>query len=267
MQSKHKQVRIQHIRCVRFGNGGNRAVSRESAGAAIRALRVARDWSLADLSAATGVSTMGLSYLERGSRKPHKNTVQKVENGLGLPAGTYSRLVAADSADAELAQMLAGDDVVGPAGSTATVERHHPVDMLETASEAYLEMLNSLIAYLPPKTSNEYEMYIQAAIVQSLKAAKLAANSWRVTANAGAANSTLMAHVKAAETIRADLMARLPGSIGAQFDAACVRSGLPDPVIAASIGVSVEQMWDIRTGAAIAPAALAAVNAFVAGES
>jgi transcriptional regulator with XRE-family HTH domain len=242
-------------------------VSREAAGAAIRALRVARDWSLADLSAATGVSTMGLSYLERGSRKPQKNTVQKVENGLGLPAGTYSRLVAADSADAELAQMLAGDDVVGPAGSTATVERHHPVDMLETASEAYLEMLNSLIAYLPPKTSNEYEMYIQAAIVQSLKAAKLAANSWRVTANAGAANSTLMAHVKAAETIRADLMARLPGSIGAQFDAACVRSGLPDPVIAASIGVSVEQMWDFRTGAAIAPAALAAVTAFVAGES
>ena len=107
---------------------------------------------------------------------------------------------------------------------------------------------------------------IQAAIAQSLKAAKLAANSWRVTANAGVANSTLMAHVKAAETIRADLMARLPGSIGARFDGACVSSGLPDPVIAALIGVSVEQMWDIRTGGAIAPAALAAVSAFVAGE-
>jgi hypothetical protein len=54
--------------------------------------------------------------------------------------------------------------------------------------------------------------------------------------------------------------------LGAQFDKACVRSGLPDPIIAALIGVSVEQMWDIRTGAAIAPAALAAVSAFVAGE-
>lgn len=38
-------------------------MSRESAGAAIRALRESRDWSLADLAAATGVSTMGLSYL------------------------------------------------------------------------------------------------------------------------------------------------------------------------------------------------------------
>jgi transcriptional regulator with XRE-family HTH domain len=43
-------------------------VSRESAGAAIRTLRESRDWSLADLAAATGVSIMGLSYLERGAR-------------------------------------------------------------------------------------------------------------------------------------------------------------------------------------------------------
>ena len=241
-------------------------MSRETAGAAIRTLRVARDWSLADLSAATGVSTMGLSYLERGTRKPQKSTVQKVENGLGLPPGTYSRLVAADSADAELAQLLTVDDGVGLGASAATVVKHHPVDMLETASEAYLEMLNSLIAYLPANTSNEYETYIQAAIAQSLKAAKLAANSWRVTANAGAANSTLLAHVKAAEAIRADLMARIPGSLGAQFDLACVRSGLPDPVIAALVGVTVEQVWDIRTGSPITPAALAAVIAFVAGE-
>ncbi len=77
-------------------------MSRESAGAAIRALRESRDWSLADLAAATGVSIMGLSYLERGARKPHKGTVQKVENGLGLPPGTYSRLLVAADPDAEL---------------------------------------------------------------------------------------------------------------------------------------------------------------------
>ena len=59
-------------------------MSRESAGAAIRELRESRDWSLADFSSATGVSIMGLSYLERGARKPHKGTVQKVENGLGF---------------------------------------------------------------------------------------------------------------------------------------------------------------------------------------
>ena len=56
-------------------------MSREAAGAALRGLRESRDWSLADLAAATGVSVMGLSFLERGARKPHKGTVQKVENG------------------------------------------------------------------------------------------------------------------------------------------------------------------------------------------
>ena len=75
-------------------------MSRSGAGAAIRALRESRDWSLADLAAATGVSVMGLSYLERGARKPHKGTVHKVENGLGLPPGSYARLAAAADPDA-----------------------------------------------------------------------------------------------------------------------------------------------------------------------
>ena len=83
-------------------------MSREAAGAALRALRESRDWSLADLAAATGVSVMGLSFLERGARKPHKGTVQKVENGLGLPPGTYARLVVARDPDTELAQLVAG---------------------------------------------------------------------------------------------------------------------------------------------------------------
>src|SRR5271157_5847132 len=93
--------------CVISGLWPERAVSRESAGAAIRALRESRDWSLADLAGATGVSIMGLSFLERGARKPHKNTVQKVENGLGLPPGTYSRLLVAADPDAELARLIA----------------------------------------------------------------------------------------------------------------------------------------------------------------
>ena len=82
-------------------------MSRESAGAAIRELREARDWSLADFASVTGVSIMGLSYLERGARKPHKGTVQKVENGLGLPPGTYSRLVVAADTAAELERLTA----------------------------------------------------------------------------------------------------------------------------------------------------------------
>ncbi|NBP85223.1 MAG: XRE family transcriptional regulator, partial [Mycobacteriaceae bacterium] len=42
-------------------------MSRPAAGAAIRALRESRGLSLAELAAATGVSAMGLSYLERGA--------------------------------------------------------------------------------------------------------------------------------------------------------------------------------------------------------
>lgn len=109
-------------------------MSREAAGSAIRALREARDWSLADLAAATGVSIMGLSYLERGARKAHKSTVQKVENGLGLPPGTYSRLLVAEDPDAELAQLMS---VTGPATAAVrptgavVVDRHSDTEVLE----------------------------------------------------------------------------------------------------------------------------------------
>ncbi len=259
--------------CVPFGYGGCPPVSRETAGAAIRALRESRDWSLADLAAASGVSTMGLSYLERGTRKPQKATVQKVENGLGLPPGTYSRLVVADDPDAELAQLLASSPTVPPAGAVApgsvAVSKHTVAGVLEASAEAQLETLISLIERLPRETSNEYEMVIQSAIIQCVKAENLAANSWRVAVDSDAGESTdrLMAHLKAMEKIRCGLLARLPGGIGGQFDRACGRSGLPDPVIAVLLGVTAEEMWDIRTRGVIPPAALARVAAFAAGES
>src|ERR1700727_3703350 len=116
-------------------------MSRESAGAAIRALRESREWSLAELATATGVSIMGLSYLERGARKPHKGTVQKVENGLGLPPGTYSRLVVAADPAAELERLTAPTPpepppqrITGP----IVVDRHTATDMHEEYAEAHL---------------------------------------------------------------------------------------------------------------------------------
>ncbi|MBI3690265.1 MAG: helix-turn-helix transcriptional regulator, partial [Mycolicibacterium aromaticivorans] len=127
-------------------------MSREAAGAAIRTLREARDWSLAELAAATGVSIMGLSFLERGVRKPHKGTVQKVENGLGLPPGTYARLVIADDPAADIAQFLTGGPAESASPRTPTgivVSRHSDADVLEAHAEAHLESLNSLIARLP----------------------------------------------------------------------------------------------------------------------
>lgn len=155
-------------------------MSRESAGAAIRALRESRDWSLADLAAATGVSTMGLSYLERGARKPHKSTVQKVENGLGLPPGTYSRLLVAADPDAELARLIAAQPsnptAVRRAGAVV-VDRHSDTDVLEGYAEAQLDAIKSVIDRLPATTSNEYETYILSVIAQCVKAEMLAASS------------------------------------------------------------------------------------------
>ena len=241
-------------------------MSREAAGAAIRALREARDWSLADLAAATGVSIMGLSYLERGARKPHKGTVQKIENGLGLPPGTYARLVVADDPADELAQLTltAGTATAGaPAAS-----RHSDAEVLEGHAEAHLESLRALIARLPAETSNEYETYIHTVIAQCVKAEMLAANSWRVAVNAGAESAgRLMLHLEAIESIRAGLLDRMPESLAARFDRTCARSDLPEPVIAALIGITTEEMWGIRNRGLIPPGALARVRAFVDAET
>lgn len=246
-------------------------MSREAAGAAIRALREARDWSLADLAAATGVSIMGLSFLERGVRKPHKGTVQKVENGLSLPPGTYARLVVTDDPDAEIAQLLTSspaEPAEPRAAAGIVVNRHSDADVLEAHAEAHLESLNSLITRLPAETSNEYETYIQSVIEQCVKAELLAANSWRVAVNAGAPSADrLMTHLKSLEAIRTGLLARMPGSISARFDQACARSDLPESVIATLLGVGVEQVWDIRNRGAIPPGALPRVRAFIEDQS
>src|ERR1700677_5234097 len=124
----------------------------------MRELRESRNWSLADFASVTGVSIMGLSYLERGARKSHKSTVQKVENGLGLPPGTYSRLVVAADPDAELARMIAAqppEPMSARRTGTVVVDRHSDTDVLEGYAEAQLDALKSVIDRLPATTSNE----------------------------------------------------------------------------------------------------------------
>lgn len=232
----------------------------------MRALRESRDWSLADLAAATGVSIMGLSYLERGARKPHKGTVQKVENGLGLPPGTYSRLLVAADPDAELARLIAAQppEPMAPRRSGAVVvDRHNDTDVLEGYAEAQLDALRSVIARLPATTSNEYETYILSVIAQCVKAEMLAASSWRLAVNAGAdSTDRLMQHLKALEATRTALLERLPTSLSARFERACTRSSLPDAVIAALIGLGSDDVWDIRNRGVIPPGALPRVRAF-----
>ncbi|MGB9305839.1 MAG: helix-turn-helix transcriptional regulator [Mycobacterium sp.] len=241
-------------------------MSRESAGAAIRALRESRDWSLADLAAATGVSIMGLSYLERGARKPHKGTVQKVENGLGLPPGTYSRLLVAADPDAELARLLAAqppEPVSARRTGAVIVDRHSDTEVLEAYAEAQLDAIKSVIERLPANTSNEYETYILSVVAQCVKAEMLAASSWRVAVNAGAdSTGRLMEHLQSLEETRSALLKRMPASLSARFDRACAQSALPDAIIAALLGVGGDEMWDIRNRGVIPPGALPRVRAF-----
>jgi transcriptional regulator with XRE-family HTH domain len=241
-------------------------MSRESAGAAIRALRESRDWSLADLAAATGVSIMGLSYLERGARKPHKGTVQKVENGLGLPPGTYSRLLVAADPDAELARLIAAqapEAMVPRRAAAVVVDRHSDTEVLEGYAEAQLDAIKSVIDRLPAATSNEYETYILSVIAQCVKAEMLAASSWRVVVNAGAESTgRIMEHLTELEATRSNLLKRMPTSLCARFDGACAQSSLPDPIIAALLGVSSDDVWDIRNRGVIPAGALPRVRAF-----
>ena len=242
-------------------------MSREAAGAALRALRESRDWSLAELAGATGVSIMGLSYLERGTRKAQKATVQKVENGLGLPSGTYARLVLAQDPAAELARLVeSGSAPTAPTGDSApiVVQRHSATDMFASLAEAHLESITSLIERLPPPTANDYESVVRSVLDQCVKAEILAANSWRVAVNAGADPHTpLLLLIKALETTRAGLMSRLPQSLGAQFDRACAKSSLPEQVIAGLLGITAEQIWSIRNHGVIPAGALGRVRAFV----
>ncbi|ORV06985.1 helix-turn-helix domain-containing protein [Mycobacterium celatum] len=242
-------------------------MSRESAGAAIRALREARDWSLADLAAVTGVSIMGLSYLERGARKPHKSTVQKVENGLGLPPGTYAQLLTAPDPEAELARLMAStaaEPASARPAAAIVVDRHNDTEVLERYAEAQLEALHTVIERLPAKTSNEYETYILSVIGQCAKAELLAANSWRVAVNADAESAgRIMQHLEAIDATRSALLQRMPVSLSARFDLACSQSPLPEAVIAALLGVTADEMWDIRNRGVIPPGALPRVRAFV----
>ena len=242
-------------------------MSRESAGAAIRELRESRNWSLADFASVTGVSIMGLSYLERGARKPHKSTVQKVENGLGLPTGTYSRLVVAADSAAELERLTAvprPEPTLARTDGPIVVVRHNTdTEVLERSSEAHLDSIKSAIERTPANTSNEYESYILSVIEQCVRAEMLAADSWRIAANADAESAhRLMRHLEELEVIRGALLERVPMSLSARLDRACAQSPLPEAVIAALLGVTVAELWDIRNRGVIPPGALPRVRAF-----
>ena len=55
-----------------------------AAGAAIRALRLSRGWSLTELSLASGVSCQFLGEVESGRKNGSRETIERIARGLGV---------------------------------------------------------------------------------------------------------------------------------------------------------------------------------------
>jgi hypothetical protein len=62
-----------------------RDLSQRRIGARVRAERTERGWTLADLSARTGLKVPNLCRLEKGRHMPSLETLEKVADAMGLP--------------------------------------------------------------------------------------------------------------------------------------------------------------------------------------
>ncbi|MCT7373006.1 helix-turn-helix domain-containing protein [Mycolicibacterium llatzerense] len=247
-------------------------MNREAAGAALRALRESRDMSMKDLHAASGVSMMGLSYMERGIRKSRKDTISKVEEALGLPQGTYQRLLFSDDPDAELEKVVAMSRApVSPVqGHTTTngvvVGRRSATTALLGFAGANVETLTTLVERIPPAAAADFETVIASVIDRCLETEALTVDSWRMAVGAQSPDAKhLMDHLHTIEKIRRELVARLAArNLAARLDVACHASPIPDAVIAQMLGATAEDVWVWRNQGVIPGDAIDAVQAFVA---
>jgi predicted ATPase/DNA-binding XRE family transcriptional regulator len=73
----------------------SRPVARTGFAEALRRLRAEAGLSQEELAERAGLSVRGLRYLERGLRHPHRNTVTRLAEALGVPATGSAELVAA----------------------------------------------------------------------------------------------------------------------------------------------------------------------------
>jgi transcriptional regulator with XRE-family HTH domain len=241
---------------------------RQAAGGAIRTLRQRREMSIQELADMSGVSSMGISYLERGMRKVRKGTARKVEQALSLPDGTYRRLLVAADADAELQSILATTNQVTVAvvGGKASPGRS-PSALLQSYAAAQIELLDVLLLARSPGSSEPDVDATEHWLARCVLAMGLTADSWRVCATSDAsAAGALLDYLEDFEVTRRALTGRLSeASAGAVLDLACADTGLPDAVVARLFGVSAEELWSWRCGgAAIPAAALELVHAFTA---
>lgn len=249
-------------------------MNREAAGAALRRLREARDLSLNDLAAATGLSPMALSYLERGIRKPRKDTTGKLEEGLGLPVGTYQRLVFAADPDAELQKIVSVARAVVPpprnhhSTNGVTVGRRSATGALLGFASSNIDTITALIERIPQETAPDFEDYVSSVIDRCIQTGALMMDSWRLAVNAGSPDAAqLMQYLHTIEATRQALAARLvTRSLAAKLEVACQTSPLPDVLIAQLLDATAEDLWLWRNQGAIPADAIDAVQAFISME-
>lgn len=227
--------------------------------------------SLQDLHTASGVSMMGLSYMERGIRKSRKDTIGKVEEALGLPPGTYQRLLFANDASAELEKIVAMSRApVPPVREHTTngvvVGRRSATGALLGFAGANIETLTTLVERIPPAAAPDFETTVAQVIDRCIETEALTVDSWRLAVGAESPGDAdrLMGYLHTIESTRRDLVARLAGrNLAAKLDVACNASPLPDAVIAQMLGASAEDVWVWRNQGVIPGDAIDAVQAFV----
>lgn len=226
--------------------------------------------SLQDLSAASGVSIMGLSYMERGIRKSRKETISKVEEALGLPPGAYQRLLFANDASAELEKIVTMSRApVPPVREHATngvvVGRRSATGALLGFAAANIESLTTLVERIPPAAAPDFETTVASVIDRCIETEALTVDSWRVAVGADSPDADqLMRCLYSIESIRRDVVARLAAkNLAARLDVACHASPLPDAVIAQMLGAPAEDVWVWRNQRVIPGDAIDAVQAFI----
>ena len=222
-------------------------MSSADVGAAVRRWRKRRELTLEALSARTSLDVNRLSLFERGLRKPHKSTIERLENGLGWPPGFFQELAAAGDDPAVLDEMIAGVCEAKPR-VRVTAGLRQP-NVAEGYAEGMLGMLEKFIAQLPEPDHPTFGYAVAAALEQCGKAQVLACKSWWMAA-VGDRDSAgrLLAMLADLESKRVGLLKQVPTAVGSRFEQACARSGFSDALIVGLTGVTLDELWDIRCG-------------------
>jgi transcriptional regulator with XRE-family HTH domain len=238
-------------------------VTSSDAGAALRRWRERNGLKLLHIASRTGLDITQLSYLERGIRKPQRRSIEKLETGMGWRPGFFQELSAIPDEPDTLDRML--DEIhETPQRTRKASARVSETGVLEDYAKSSIENLNTLIHQLPAPDTPRFSRIVAAALGQCGKDEILAADSWRISAlterdTAG----RLLDMLATLENTRIDLLNRLPDSACARFDQACRRSGWPEAVIAALTGLSPDEIWQVRCGAAVPEGKNARVAAFI----